>query len=348
MVGFSPTVMIRFLLVVLALSASATAQPQLHQLSLSTNSDAVAVPQFDLTGAPAYLVLTVAASVGGGEVGSISITMAARDHFGGVSRLYVPTILASAATVRYPLPRFLETGTYLLNVAVVDTDGYWRRWTSDELAAAGLPDRFEVVAVGDGDPPIVTGVEIAPIADPAQPQGVARFTFRDPSGVLAYRVVIVAPSGRRHVLTEDQSNVGVGPEHTIEVPFDLSSGPQLDGPAEQGYWTIAEIHLTDSQGTSQTVTARDLSNLEIQSRFAVGDVPPDVALGPGCGAPNPVVAGETMRLPASVNVYDVRGRRVAQVGQDGTLSTEGLSQGIYLARSVSVFLEPCPFTVVSR
>ncbi len=211
-----------------------------------------------------------------------------------------------------------------------------------------MPNRFEVVVTGDSEAPTVVNVVIAPIEDPAQPRGLAHFTFRDPSGVLAYRVVVAAPSGRRHVLADYQSNVGVGPAHTFSVPFDLFTGPLLDGPAEQGYWTIVDVRTTDSNGVTQVVTGRDLSNLGVQSRFAVGDVPPDVAQGPGCGDPNPVVLGATVRVPASADVYDVRGRRVARAAPDGSLATDGLSRGVYLARSEEPDAPPCRFTVVGR
>lgn len=338
----------RLLVLLLAVSAAATAQPQLHRLTVSSDIESDQVPQFQVTEAPADLVLKIAASVSGGEVEGISISMSADDHFGGHSRLVVPTITTPEATVRYPLPRFLETGTYRLNVAVVGTDGLSRRWTPDELAEAGLPYQFEVIVVGDLEAPAVTSIEIPPIEDAAQPRGVARFTFRDRSGVLAYRVVVAAPSGRRYVLADHQSNVGVGPTHTFTVPFDLFTGPQLDGPAEEGYWSIAEVHTTDSNGFSQILTGRDLFNLEVQNRFAVGDVPPEVAAGPGCGAPNPVALGATVRVPASADVYDVRGRRVARAAEDGALSTDGLSRGIYLTRSATPGEPPCRFTVIGR
>ena len=334
------------LLALLAVSAAVSAQPSLDRLTVASDPETSAIPRFELTRGSQDLVLTVAASADDARVSGISITMAALDHFGGVARLEVPPVASAEAVIRYPLPRFLETGTYRLNVAVVDDQGYSRRWTADELVAEGLPDRFEVRVVGDLEAPSVASIDVLPIVDPARPQGTVRLTLNDPSGILAYRVVTVSPSGRRRVLAEAQSSVGVGPSHTFTASFDLSTGARLDGPAEQGWWSIAEVHTTDSNGTSQVLSGRDLVNLELQSRFAVGDAPPDPEPGPACGAPNPVASGAAVRLPASADVYDARGRRVARTAPDGTLATDGLGRGVYLTRPATPGERPCRFTVI--
>ena len=268
-----------------------------------------------------------------------------KDHFGGTARLTVPTIRSAQATVRFPLPRFLQTGVYKLNVAILDTQGRSRRWTSDELVADGLPSQFEVRVTNDVAAPTVSRLQIAPVADLTRPQGAVRLTVFDESGVIAYRVVAASPTGRRVVLADYQSSVGDGPGHTFEAAFDLSNGLRDGVPVEQGLWTITEVQVTDSNGRSQTLTGRDLFNLEITSRFAVGDVEPEEEPGPACGAPNPVAVGATVRVPALADVYDLRGRRVARSGADGSLSTDGMARGVYLTRSATVDAPPCRFTV---
>lgn len=337
--------MLRTTALVLLTAAAASAQPSLDAFTVTRGVLTDDAPVFDLTGGPDVLRLSVNASSPQAEVRSISVSMTVFDHFGGTAQRTVPVITGPSGTVDYPLPRFLETGVYRLNVAVQDASGQSRRWTTDELAAAGLPGQFEVQVTGDLDAPVVAAVEVDPVADPASPRGTARFTINDPSGVLAYRVVARSPSGVRRVLGERQSSVGVGPGHTFQTSFDLSDGSRA--PVEQGRWSIAEIRTVDSNGTSQTLTARDLVNLGLQSSFAVGEVPPEQAAGPACGAPNPVAAGGVVRLPASAEVYDVRGRRVARTDDQGGLPTEGLSAGLYLVRA-GEGVPPCRFTVRPR
>ena len=339
--------MLRLALVLLVASA-ATAQPVLHTFSISDGTVEGPGLVFDLADGTADLLFTVAARSPQADVSSISISMGTQPSFTDNVLLTAPPLAGAAGTVRVTLPRFLAVGTYRLNVAVLDSDGHSRRWTADELAAEGLPHQFEVRVTGDPDGPLVSNVQIAPLPDPSRPQGEAQFTFQDRSGITAYRVIVVSPSGRRHVLADYRSGIGVGPSHTFAVPFDLSTGPTRSGPAEAGRWSIAEIRATDSNGTSQVLTGRDLFNLNIQSTFAVGDVPPDEVAGPGCGSPNPVPQGGTLRLPARTAVHDARGRRVGRSAEDGAFRTEGLSAGVYIARSPVPDIPTCRFTVVAR
>ena len=327
-------------------AAAAVAQPSLDSFSVSSERVESRALVFDLTDGPGVLRLSASASSAQAKVEGISVSMTVLDHFGGTAHRAVPTIAGGSGTVDYVLPRFLETGTYRLNVAVRDAAGQTQRWTPDELAAAGLPSQFTVRVADDLSGPIVVAVAVDPVADPAAPRGTARFTFNDPSGILAYRVIVRSPSGTRRVLAEHRSSVGVGPGHTFQTAFDLSGG--TGAPVEEGRWTIAEVRTVDSNGTAQTLTTRDLVNLGLQASVAVGDVPPDATGGPACGVPNPVPAGVTVRLPATADVYDVRGRRVARTSPEGALPTAGLGAGVYLVRS-GVEGEPaCRFTVRPR
>ena len=338
--------MLRTAALVLLAAATAAAQPSLEGFSVTKARVDAGPPVFDLTGGPDVLRLSVSATSEQGPVENVTVSMTALDHFGGTVQRAVPPIAGGSGTVDYVLPRFLETGVYRLNVAVRDAAGQTQRWTADELAAAGLPNQFTVRVTGDLNGPILADVDVDPVADPADPRGTARFTFNDPSGVLGYRVVVRSPSGARHVLAEARSSVGVGPGHTFQVSFDLSDG--AGAPVEPGRWTIAEVWAVDSNGTSQALTARDLVNLELQASVAVGDVPPDAGAGPACGVPNPVPAGVVVRLPPRADVYDVQGRRVARADGDGALRTDGLSAGVYLARSGAEDAPACRFTVRPR
>ncbi len=332
-------------LVLLVVAASASAQPSLDHFALSKGEVDGGPLVFDVTESSQPLHVSVAASSPGTAVNGIIVSMTVDDHFGETNYHTIPPVAASVATVEYHLPRFLETGTYELNVAVQDEHGRIRRWTVDELAVAGFPNRFEVRVTDDFYAPEVSEVEIENIGDAFHPQGLARITFYDPSGTLAYRVIAESPSGKRRTLGEYQAAVGVGPSHTFAVPFDLGRQDRQDEPAEEGLWRIAEIRVSDSNGTTHTLSGSDLFNLGLQSRFWVGPVPPEATPPPGCGWPNPVQAGRAVRVPASADVYDVQGRRVARADVYGVLDTVGLRPGLYLARPSGEEAETCRFTV---
>lgn len=340
--------MFRSFALLLLVATATAAQPSLDAFSISSGELEAGLIVFDLTGSSKPLLLSVAASSPGTEVDVISVSMTLLNHFGGTTHLTVPNISDSPATVSFPLPRFLETGTYKLNVAVRDVEGSTLRWTHDELANSGFPNRFEVRVTGDLYPPVLENVEIANIEDAFAPQGLGAFTFNDPSGILAYRVIVESPSGKSQTIAEFRAGVGFGPTHTFSSPFDLSRGAQREDPAEEGLWTITEVRATDSNGTTGSLYTRDFTSLGLQSRFWVGPVPPEPTPEAGCGWPNPVRAGGTVSLSASAHVYDVRGRRVARADVYGALDTTGMAAGVYLARASVEGDTPCRFTVTPR
>ncbi len=327
-------------------ATAASAQPSLDAFSLSAGDLDGSGLVFDLTDGPETLRLSVATSSPGTSVEGITVSMTVDTHFGSTATRVAPTIRQPSATVDYVLPRFLETGTYELNVGVHDAEGRIRRWTVDELANAGLPNRFEVRVTGDLAGPEISRVLIEPVADAFAPQGVAHVTLYDPSGILAYRVTAESPSGRRVTLGEMQAPVGQGPGHTFSVPFDLSSVTPLGEPAEEGRWTIVEIRASDSNGTTQAYSSHDLVSLRLQSGFWVGPVPPEAEATPGCGWPNPVRAGGAVRVPASAVVYDARGRRVGRADVYGVFDTTGLGAGLYVARVADEEDDSCRLTIV--
>ena len=333
--------MVRLLFLAGLLAASASAQPSLNQLALSNGRfDGSAV--FDLTDAAGVLHLRVAASSPGSEVEAISFLLSVDDHFGGTTTRALPTITDATAAADVALPRFLQTGTYRLTVGVIDADGRVIRWTPDELAGIGLPNQIEVRVEGDVYAPELAALDVENVADPFAPQGTVRATFYDPSGTLAYRVVVASPQGRRYTLAELQSAVGEGPGHTFTSAFSLPR--RGDGPAEEGAWTVVEVRATDSNGTTSVLGTHDLTALGLRSRFWVGPVPPEGPPEVGCGWPNPVVAGRAVRVPASARVYDVQGRRVGQADPFGAFDTAGLGAGLYVARDDDADA-PCRFTV---
>ena len=332
----------------LLVSAAVSAQPSLDQFSISKDGLEGGPLVFNVTEASQPLHVFIAASSQGSEVDGISISMTVHNHFGGTATHTIPSIPPPSATISYALPRFLETGTYEVNVAIRDARGQSRRWTVDELAQAGLPNRFEVRVTNDFYAPEVAGIEIENVEDAFAPEGLARITFSDPSGILAYRVLAESPSGRRQTIGEYQAPIGVGPSHTFDLPFTLVRDVEEDEPAEEGLWRIAEIWVSDSNGTAHTLYGNDLFNLGFQTAFWVGPVPPEPAPEPGCGWPNPVRAGRAVSVPASAYVYDVRGRRVGRADVYGTLDTGDLSPGLYLARATGEEAETCRFTVSRR
>jgi|GEM_PF-1946899 len=119
---------------------------------------------------------------------------------------------------------------------------------------------------------------------------------------------------------------------------DLEDGEALSLRAFDGVeTTLAAMAVTDVEGDAAALVFADLAELTVETARGATAADPAVTLRV---APNPTAGTAVVRVsaPAEVSVYDVLGRRVADLG---TVETEarwdasGASPGVYVVRATS-------------
>jgi len=169
-----------------------------------------------------------------------------------------------------PLPAGAAHGTWTVKfVMIVDKAGNERELTAADLAAAGLPNRFENTGLGDETAPKLADLAINPrsvdtAAGPATLTVSARFTDNLTGTDWAQVRFRNGSQYRDAVFQADDLVAGSITDGSYRTTFELPAG------AANGTWTLQFLAVTDRAGNQRELTAANLAAAGLPSTFQNG------------------------------------------------------------------------------